>query len=197
MSETEKSAPAAAPTSAPAPASAIAGKNNSTKLIVIIVIVLIVLGAIGYATQQYFARKVAENIVEKSLESATGGKVDINSSDGGVTVSNDSGTTSTGSNAKWPTSMPSDVPEFKSGTIAYSSASTSDDYKGWNVTYSDVTVANATAYFTTLTGKGWAQTDSVESSLMTNKTFEKGTLRLNFTLDPSSNGATIVVSYKE
>lgn len=193
MSEAEKSVSTGASAQAPVPT----GKKNSTKLIVIIVIILVVLSAIGYVLQGYFARKVGENIAEKTLESVTGSKVDINSNNGGVTVSNDGGTTSTGSNAKWPASMPSDVPEFKSGTISYSSASTTADYRGWNVTYSNVTAANSTAYFTTLTNAGWTQTDSVESSLVTNKTFEKGTLRLNFTLDPESNGATILVSYKE
>lgn len=181
MNEEKKGAPTTAPT----------GKNNSTKLIVIVVIVLVILSGIGYAAQRFFARKTAENIVEN----ATG--LDVSTSNnGGVTMSNGDDTISTGDKAKWPSTMPSDVPEFKSGTIAYSSASASDDYKGWSVTYSDVTAANATSYFTALTGKGWAQTDSVESSLVTNKTFEKGTLQLNFTLDLSSNGATIAVGYK-
>jgi len=190
MSETESTAPATAPASAPATA----GKKNSTTLIVIIVVVLVVLGGIGYAAQRFFARKVAENIVEKSLESATGGKVDINSSNGGVTISDDSGTTSSGSNAKWPATMPSDVPEFKSGTMSYSSASTTEGYEGWNVMYSGVTTANATAYFTTLTGKGWTQTDATDSSVVTNRIFEKGTYRLVFTLTPSTSDATITVS---
>lgn len=170
------------------------GGTGSNKTVTRIVIAVVILSAIGYVAQGFFARKFAEKTIESVYENATGGDVDVDSSgDGGVSINSGDDTIATGSKASWPTTMPSSVPEFSYGTIAYNSTTDNEDYKSWSVTYSAVSAGADSKYADDLTAKGWKKTDSVETSLMTNKTFELDGYRLNYTVDTSSAAATLTV----
>lgn len=193
--ESNQAAPASAPApQASAPAPSKKNKSNST-LIIVIVVILVMLGLGGYLVKKFVLNKIAEKSAEKILESATGSKVDIDG-ENGVTVKNGDGQISTGSKAEWPKTMPSSVPEFKYGTISYSTSTDTETYKGWSVTYSEVSDGATDKYSKNLTDKGWSLTDSVESSLIVNKTFEKDDLIIYFMTDPSSKSATVTAQVK-
>jgi hypothetical protein len=169
-------------------------KSSNSKVIIIIVVVLVVLGGVGYAVSRYLAKKAGEVTAEKILESSLGGNVDI--SDDGASYSDESGSVSTGSNAKWPTDMPSGVPEFKYGTVIYA-ASSNTDYKSWSVSCDKVTDNAFTLYKKELTDKGWAESSTSTYGTVSTSGMSKDNLAINFSVDTSQKNATIIVNYNE
>lgn len=195
MGEENKATQAPATETAPspaAPAPVSGGGKSNNKVVIIILIVVVVLGIIGYAAQKYFAKRIAEKSAESIIGGLTGSDVDINSGeDGGVSINSNGNSLSSGSQAKWPSTMPSSVPEFKYGTISYSSTTADDAYKGWSASFTGVEAPDLTAYGNQLTALGWAEIDRVESNIATNITYEKDEYRINLTYDPNSKDLSL------
>lgn len=63
--------------------------------------------------------KLAEKAAEKAVEGATGGKVDLNSSSGGITIKDEKNgaVVQAGAGAKVPTDWPSSVPVYPGATV--------------------------------------------------------------------------------
>ncbi len=75
------------------------------------------------------ANKVADKATEKAIDHATGGSVDVNSSDGGVSIRTKDGSATYGNGTKLPDGWPKDLPvpdgmELHSATSSKSSGTT-------------------------------------------------------------------------
>src|SRR3972149_5694504 len=98
----------AQPTQSVQPAQPAKSGSNKTLLIIIAaVVVLAILGAGGYFVQQKFAEKTGEKAVETALEKASGGKANVDVSEGGekVSIKTDEGSVTMGGGSvpkNWP-----------------------------------------------------------------------------------------------
>jgi len=179
MAEEVKSAeatPAAPVASTPAPAPATGGskKNNSAVvIIVVILVILVVLGIGGYFISRYLARKASEKVAEGLLNAATGTTTDISS-------------------AKWPSTMPSDVPEYKAGKITMTTSNTDSSGKGWFVTIGETNQSDYTAYKAKLEAAGWTNISSTTVGAVLDQ-YEKSSYSMSMVFDGSSSGVSITV----
>lgn len=189
--------PAAAPAPAAPSQSQPSGKKSSAGLIIaIVLIVLVVLGVAGYFTSRFLAKKAGEKLTETILEGATGTDVDIDSSGDGATVNSNSGSVSSGSKAKWPTTMPTTVPEFTYGTITYSQNSAEESYKIWNVSYESVQSGAFEKYKAALLAKGWTEDSNMSFNDMESISLSNDIYQCMFSVNTTENTATITVSTK-
>jgi len=166
-------------------------KNNALTIIIIVVVILVVLGVGGTFVARWVAQKAADKIAGGLLGAATNSNVSVNSDTGSVSVSNEDGTMEIGS-AKWPETMPADVPEYTSGKISVSS-STANDVKGWTVIISETNENDFNLYKSAVVSKGWA-VDTTTSFGAEVTFYKKDNYNLSLTWDPSSNGVSIVVT---
>lgn len=190
---TETPKPAA--TQSTSGASTKSGNKKTTTIIVVVIVVLIILGYAGsYIFSHFIAKKVGETAAEKILESATGGKVDISSNGDGASVSTKDGSIQTGDKAKWPSDMPSVVPEFKYGNATYSSKTDNANYLGWSVIFDAIQTDASTKYKADLTSKGWTISSTTESSAGDYLSATNGNYTISIVIDQSSKGATLSVN---
>lgn len=167
------------------------GKSKAGLIIIIVLVVVVILGVAGYAVSKYVGRKIGENLTEGIFSAATGGKVDVNTKDNSVKISDESGSMELGSST-WPSSMPSEVPKYTGGKITYSSAETTN--KIWSVGFEEVPTNAYDTYKSALTGAGWTVSSETDIGLVKTGIFEKGSWTLNFSVDPESKGATLGVT---
>jgi len=113
-----------------------------------------------------------------------------------VTINSNGDSVSSGNQAKWPTTMPSSIPEFKYGTISYSSSTDTADYKAWSAMFTNVSASDGAKYTAEVLAKGFVQTDTMTTNGITVTSYENGTYRLTLSLDSGSNGATVDVGLK-
>ena len=92
------------------------GKNNRIVIIAVVAVVLVLV--IGGFAARMFSQKLGENMAENMIESATGGKADVDINSDSVTVKTDEGSFSTA--ASLPDGFPSDVPVYPGSAITYS-----------------------------------------------------------------------------
>ncbi|MEK7174494.1 MAG: hypothetical protein AAB759_02445 [Patescibacteria group bacterium] len=134
-------------------------KMSQKKMMTIagIIIAVVVIG--GVASR--FAGKSAS---ERTLESLTGGKVNVDSGSGEVTVKTDEGTW-VGSN-KLPADFPSDVPLYP-GAKVQSSVSAAQEQGGGNyvgLETSDAAASVASWYKAEIVANGWKVTLNMDAS---------------------------------
>lgn len=190
----QQSAPQSAPTASSSAAAPKKG-GGAAVVIIIVLVILAVLGVGGYFVSKYVAKKAGEKITEGLLGAATGGKVDVTSGGEGVNISNGEGSLSLGAAAKWPSDMPSNVPQFTYGSIV--AASKISDQDGWMALYEKVSADAQTKYAADLAAKGWTKdNDSVNVGVAEITQLTDGKNILTVTYDTSSKGATITVSPK-
>jgi len=167
----------------------VAGVKKNKKLITIIVIVAVLV--IAVSVNSFVARKIGERRAEKILEDQFGGKVDINSQNGSVSVKSDKGDFSVGEIAKWPTDMPTDIPEFTYGKLKMSATVST----GWQILATGVSEENFTAYNSSLKSLGWSNVGTFNANLgMVQMT--KGNYNLITILNSQNGNFTLTVSKK-
>lgn len=170
------------------------GKNkNGVKIAAIVVIALVVLGAGGYFISNYITKRVAEEAAESILSGATDADVEISNDGEGISIKNDGGSAQYGTNAQWPSDMPSIVPNFTYGKLTTTTNDTSAG-KSWSLYYNDVTAGASDSYTSDLVANGWVKdtettTDGSSYIQMTN-----GSYAILAIFDTSSQSASIVVS---
>jgi len=171
-------------------------KSNKTCLIIVLIVVVLLIGLSigGYFLSQYVFKKAGEGIVEKVIESGTGGKVNIDTKNKDVTIKTNEGTFKAGENVSWPSDMPTDVPKFTDGKITMATK-ISTDPKGWSVLISNVESSNVEDYQAKLKAAGW--TNSSEASFGADLIqMQKDNRDLTLVYDSSSKGVSLTVSYK-
>lgn len=134
------------------------GGLNQKKLIYIVVGV-VVLGGLGMLLKGMLSRNAAEFAVERAIERATGGNVDVDyNGDGTVTYKGEDGEVQVGTNAQLPSDWPSDVPVMPGATIGYSGTSNpTTGAAGATVMFTtSKSVAEVVTYYNTeLVSQGW------------------------------------------
>jgi hypothetical protein len=133
------------------------GKRNV--IIAMVVVGVLVLGGITRSIEH----RVGNSLAERAIEASTGGKVNVDSDNGSVTVKTDQGTWSTSD--KLPSDWPTDVPVYPGATVQGSVAAqgqTAGHYVGL-VTSDDA--AKAIAWYKgELAAKGWKVTAEVNTA---------------------------------
>ncbi len=171
---------------APTPSS----NTGSNKLVILVVVVILLLAVAGFAVKKLMQKastmvgqKVGEKVVEGMLESATGGKADVNVDKGNVTVKTKEGSFSTGTSlsADWP----KDAPVYPGATVTYSGSSnpqTGESGYAAVLTTSDSAQKVRDYYSKELMSQGWkteatynANESSVISATKDTRTFTVAT----------------------
>ena len=165
-----------------------AKKSNSTIIIiVVVVVVLVVLGIAGKLASDFFAKKAAEKITESALGQITGGKVNVDTNSGSVTVQNDQGTATFGT--KLPSNYPTDIPLYTGATVV--SAITGNGTTGSQGSTVSLTTPDSAdkvqAYYDAqLASKGWTKGESATFGPATTFTATKGDRQLSIEILNSS-----------
>lgn len=173
------------------------GKNKTTLIVVIVLVVVAILGIGGYFVSRYFIKKAAGNLADNLINSATNGVVDADINSGSVNVDTGDGSINLNQNSSWPTDMPSDVPQFTYGKVAFSSKIDSGGTEGWTVTIEDVKSGSLEKYKSDLEAKGWvAQAESTDLGFANILQYEKGGMQIIISYDPDSKAVNLTVTNK-
>jgi len=168
-----------------------------SKWAIALIVVLVILSILGYAVKNFLGKKIAENVVEKTIEARTGAKVDINGAgEGSFSVKNKDGELAIGTTAQWPSDMPSDVSKFSAGTIAAAIKTNETGTKAWSVIIKDVEKNAVDAYINDLKAKGWQSVSQIEMGVSINQ-LEKGNYSIGVSYDASSGGVSLAIYEKD
>ncbi len=132
---------------------------------------------------EIIAEKVAEQVVEKSMEAGSGGQADVDIKDGQMTVKTDKGevNVSTGDSAKIPDSFPKDVYVPDGATVMMAM----ELPEGHTVTLKvkGDPAALQESYIAKATEKGWEKKSAMDMGTMKMLGFEKEGLTLTVMLN--------------
>jgi len=169
------------------------GKNKKYLIIGGAVILVLVFGSwLGYG---FFSKKAGEQIAENFLEGQLGGDVNISSGGDSATIKTDQGSLSLGDAAKWPSDMPSDIPEFTAGKLVMAGTALTGG-KGWQVVAENVDKSDFTDYQSALEAKGWKSIGMVDATIgMIQMTKDKMTLIASY--NSEDNSFTLAVAIEE
>lgn len=168
-----------------------AKSNNKLIIIVVIVVgVLAVLSGIGYFANQFLAEKVTE----KAIETATGGKVNVDADKEKVTIETNDGKLTIGQN-EIPKSFPSDITVYKGAKVT-SSAET-DEGLSVQLTTNDSASTVYDFYRNDLKENGWKETSNStygDTSMVSAEKSGKSVL-ITVSKDTSNDGTVISIVY--
>ncbi|MDO8335553.1 MAG: hypothetical protein Q7T74_02080 [Candidatus Saccharibacteria bacterium] len=180
-------------------------KKSGWLIIGIVVVVLLVgMAIVMRMVSTFVAQKASDKITETVYKTATGGNVDINSSNGSVSINTEDGSATFGNTNSLPKDFPSDIPTPMIGTISGSYSANSEDGQAYTVAYTLTAAQAASAssdYQTQLKAAGYT-VDNTTSSTSDGDTFElfsakKGDRNIVVTTSTSSDGTatmSLVVS---
>lgn len=174
------------------PSGSSSGKNKKYLTIVIVVIVILVL---GFWVNSFMGRRAGENMAEDILESQLGGNVDVDSNGNSVSITTEDGTFTAGESTKWPSDMPSDVPEFTAGELTMA-GSVFGDGNGWQVAAIGVSSEDFNAYHSLLKSKGWKDV-GVYSAEIGMVQMNKDAYDLFIAFDPEETNFSLTVSFRK
>ncbi len=155
---------------------------------------------IGLMTGVFACRQAGEKQAEKSmeniLEQGSGEKTNVDIEGQDVTIESESGKVQIHGGAHtWPTNMPADIPEIKTGKIVAATTSETEEGQNWNVHYSNVGIEALDSYGAALKSKGFKiQTMKTPKGGMVNG--EKGNLGVIFTVG-EDRSVLVVMERKE
>lgn len=159
MDETQNQAPVGAP-----------APQSKKKLIIIAVVVVVLLIVVQSLLSSLFSpERATERLVEKMLEDATGGSVDIDADGAGsLTITDEDGSTieiSGEGEGKLPADWPNSVPLLSDASIEYGGTVQNGEGRNLTVVYATKqSVQEAARFYADALGKnGWA----VEANLNT------------------------------
>jgi hypothetical protein len=102
------------------------------------------------------SEKAGEKMMEKAIENATGGKADVDLSNGKSVIETGSGRMEIDAKAnKWPSDIPGDIPEFTFGKVKAVTTSNMDNTRSWNVVFEEVQDGCLDKYDALLKEKGF------------------------------------------
>ena len=104
----------------------------------------------------FSCKKTSEKASEQVIEKSIGDDADVNIDKDKVTIKTDEGTFTTDVSDKiWPNDIPTDLPEFKHGTIQSISTQQMDEGSGWMLIFEKVPETALKVYQTELENKGF------------------------------------------
>jgi len=130
-------------------------------------VVVLLVGVVAVGCGKKAGEKVAEGLMEKTLERATGGDADVDLGGGGkdVTIKTDQGTTTMSETAAWPDDFMPEVPEFTYGTIERVSRTvgTKEGQRSMTVWFKDLQEGGIDKYVEELKAAGWQVMQVIEA----------------------------------
>jgi hypothetical protein len=99
--------------------------------------------------------RMAENMVERAMDKATGGKADVDFSGGKMRLKTKEGETTIGVASEWPSDLPEDFPKLASGTIKGVTRTESQGSKAFHIVIEGVEAEAVEKYLETLKESGW------------------------------------------
>jgi len=136
--------------------------------------------------------KLAEGMMERTLESATGGNADVDLNGNDVTIKTKDGTTTMSETSEWPSDMFPDVPKFTYGVVERVSKGTEGGMQKFNVYLRDVEDGAFEKYDADIKAAGW------ESQMMTQSddagmiSAQKGNMALQLVYNKSDKTAVVL-----
>lgn len=136
------------------------------------------------------SEKVGEKIIEKTIESQTGGKVDINADKESMTISSNEGNTtfSGEGEAKLPDKFPSDIFVMNDAKIVM--ASTIKEGNSYSISYgTDIALSEAySKYKSEMAGMGWTNENEIDMGAQGKMlSFNKGNRNVAVTMGISNS----------
>jgi|GEM_PF-6102774 len=168
--------------------------KKSTMIVIGVAIVALVGLGIGMRMiMNYFTQKAGDKVASSILSTATGGKVNVDSSNGNssVTVKGaDGSSVSYGSSSSLPSGFPSDVPAPSFGKISGNYSSTDTNGASYSIAYTltapEVASANDT-YQNQLKAKGFTISD-------TSNTTSNGSTFTTFTAKNATHNVSVIIT---
>jgi len=136
------------------------------------------------------SEKLAEGMMEKTLERATGGDVDLDIGGGGdnVTIKTEDGITTMSETTEWPTDMFTDLPKFTYGQVerVHRTRNNQNAEQGMTIWITGVEEGAIEKYSKDLEGAGWQSQMTIASGEGGMVSAQKGNL-----------GLTVAYNYEE
>jgi hypothetical protein len=140
--------------------------------------------------------KAAEDMAEKAIEQATGGKAQVDLQSGSVKVKTDQGEVSWGETAAWPDDLSSDVPKFTYGKITGIVRASEGGVKHWTLALAEMESDGLTKYINTLKSEGWSIVMDARSAEGGTVVAEKGKFNLTIGYSESGKAGSLYASEK-
>ncbi len=143
------------------------------------------------------SEKLAEGMLEKGLERATGGDVDLDIGGGGdnVTIKTEDGTTTMSETTEWPTDMFTDVPKFTYGKVerVHRTRNNQNDEQGMTIWIVELEDGGVEKYAKDLEGAGWQSQMSIAGGEGGMVSAQKGNLGLTVAYNTQDKTAALNV----
>ncbi len=172
-----------------------APKKSGNKTLLIVVVILVVLLAVGGLVakklSEQASKMVGTKLAEKMIETAAGGKADVDIKDDGLTVRTNEGSFSVGT--ELPADFPKDIPLYPGAKVTYSGTNSSDNGGGVGATFSTADDYTQVAAFYTreLPANGWT-VDSTQNIAGTTVMSAKKDTRTLAVTATTSDGQTAI-----
>ncbi len=169
------------------------GHRLHWSLVAVLVVSVVALVGCGKKSD---SEKQAETMMEKTLEHATGGDVDVDLGGGGdVTVKTEEGTTTMSETTEWPADMFSEVPRFTYGVIerVTRSEQTHDSQKSVMIYFRDLQNGGPEKYGKEIEAAGWQSQMNMAAGKGGMISAQKGNLALTLTYNYEDRMAVLNV----
>lgn len=161
--------------------------------LMLVALLLSVLVAAGCGKKES-GEKLAEGMMEKTLESATGGDVDVDLGGGGdnVTIKTKDGTTTMSETSEWPSDMFSDVPRFTYGVVEHVTKGVEGGMQKFNVHLRDVEDGALEKYDADIRAAGWESQSMTQSDEGGMISAQKGGVALQFMYNKKDHRGIVI-----
>jgi len=138
--------------------------------------------------------KLAEGMMERTLQHATGGKADVDLQGGDVKIKTADGQVEIAKTNDWPSDMFADVPRFTHGTVERVSKGQADGTQTFNVYLRDVEEGAFEKYQAEIQAAGWESQAMMQGGSGGMISAQKGKLALQFVYN-KSDGTGVVMAH--
>jgi hypothetical protein len=136
--------------------------------------------------------KVAENMMERTLEKATGEKTEVDVEGGDVSIKTGDSSVEMKETSEWPADMFSDVPRFAYGTVERVSSGQEGGMTKFNIYVRDVADDAMDKYGADMKAAGWQSQSVMESDEGGMLSAEKGNIALQVIYNKKDRTAVVI-----
>lgn len=168
--------------------------SSKTKVIIGIVVVVF----IGVAGCKMALRNIGQNMAEKMIEDASGGKAKVDMKDGSMTVTTEEGTVTTGGSV--PDNWPKDVPAYAGAAVQFSGTNMGDAGEGAMglvMTSEDNATSVVDFYKESLKSSGWTLKNTMAAQGNTVMLFTKDGRNLSLAIAEANGTTSITIGVQE
>jgi hypothetical protein len=158
-------------------------------LVVVLVASVAVFAGCG---KKQASEKTAENMMERTLERATGEKTDVSVNGGNVTITTPGGSVEMKETSEWPPDMFSDVPRFTYGTVERVSSGQEGGMTKFNVYLRDVSDDAVDKYGADMKAAGWEAQSTMQSDEGGMVSAQKGNVALQVIYNKKDKTAVVI-----